>query len=472
MERLARLARFFSDDIYPSEEEASPRRSPRHFFPSQSGPEGGEGITFGPGTYDSYNPYHHNHGGEALNTPYHDYRGGAFNTPYHNHGGEALNTPYHDYRGGAFNTPYHDPKGEAPNSTHQDSKGEAPSSSHQDSKAEAPSSSHRDSKGEAPDHTEIQQDDAIQRKIDNLKDLFSGDRNKAQENLLNEFKMYSEQELKVAKEYTKLAKNFEMQFGPSEEWLKTGIKQRLKKMPIEIKDDKLEDLFSKNEIDKEKVEKNFINGLKAHFRQEFQAAQELFKWAETFTKPFGSNEKWVQDGIKQQLAIAFKKSQIESDKPSMANAKLLQENIREALKDGIPVKGIPESICGRKVTSVSGEGNDCLIRALLKGAHPKYKDYVIEDKVQDMRQLLIDKKIVKEGTMLDLEDESGKKFIRYMENRGHLRQGRNLLVYQYRDGKIQCISMIDKRSNRQPYAVLLDDANKHFYAIEVRKRSD
>jgi hypothetical protein len=459
MERLERLARFFSDNIYPSEEEeASPRRSPRHFFPSQSGPEGGEGTTFGLDTHGTYN------------TPYHDYRG------------EALNPPYHDYIGGDFNPPYHDPKGKAPNSSHRDSKVEAPSSSHRDSKVEAPNSSHRDSKVEAPnsshrdskveapDHTEIQQDDAIQRKIDELKDLFSGDRNKAQKNLINEFKTYSEQELKVAKEYTKLAKNFEMQFGPSEEWLKTGIKQRLKKMPIEIKDDKLEVLFSNNEIDKEKVEKNFIIGLTAHFKQELQAAKELFEWAETFAKPFGSDEKWVQDGIKQQLAIAFKKSQIESDKPSMANAKLLQENIREALKDGIPATDIPDHICGRKVTSVSGKGNDCLIRALLKGAHPKYKDYVIEDKVQVMRQLLIDKKIVKEGTMLDLEDESGKKFIKYMENRGYLRQGRNLLVYQYRDGKIQCISITDKGSNKPPYAVLLDDAKKHFYAIEVPQK--
>ena len=118
------------------------------------------------------------------------------------------------------------------------------------------------------------------------------------------------------------------------------------------------------------------------FQQEMKIAKELFKWARTFRECLDIRkdqiEDWVQVGIEQQLGIELKNfrksyqqlrklikdSSPESDKKLVvANAKF--KYIDESPKDGIPVAGIPDDICGRKVTNVDGQGYNCPIRALL-----------------------------------------------------------------------------------------------------------
>ncbi len=463
---MERLARFFSDNIYPSEEEASPRRSPRHFFPSQSGPEGGEGITFGPSIYDPYNPYHHNHGGGDFNTPYHDYRGGDFNTPYHDSKAEASNSIHQDSKAEASNSIHQDSKVEAPSSSHRDSKAEAPSSSHRDSKAEAPSSSHRDSKAEAPDHTEIQQDDAILHKTNEIKDLFSGDRNsrkKAQENLITQFQMYSEQEIKRSKEYIKLTEIFaNKNFNTiRDKPLHDAIKTELQKMPSKIEGD-LEALFSDDKAKREDVRKKFSVGLIEHFKQELQTAKDLFEWAKTFTKQFGPDEKWVQDGIKKQLEEVFKKCQT-SDTPSMANAKL-KEAIRESLENGIPVNERPKSICGRDVELVDGQDSKALIFALVKGAHPRWDNSKVQKKTQNLT------KDAQEISSLDSEEV--RQLIKNLQNANLIEEERKVIAYVYQDGKIKSFQITGRDSEKPPYAVLHCPATKEFRfaAIKVPKR--
>jgi hypothetical protein len=475
---MERLARFFSDDIYPSEEEVSPRRSPRHFFPSQSGPEGGEVITFGPGTYDSYNPYHHDYRGGDFNTPYHDYRGGDFNTPYHDSKAEAPNSAHHDSKAEATNSahrdskaeapnsPHRDSKAEAPNSPHHDSKVEAPNSPHHDSKVEAPNSPHHDSKVEAPNHLEIQQDDAILHKIDEIKDLFSGDKNsrkKAQENLITQFQMYSNQEIKRLKEYIKLTEIFaNKNFNTiRDKRLHDAIETELKKMPSKIEGD-LEALFSDDKAKREDVRKEFSVGLIEHFKQELQTAKDLFEWAKTFTKQFGPDEKWVQDGIKKQLEEVFKKCQT-SDTPSMANAKL-KEAIPESLKDGIPVKEIPSTICGRDIELINGKDSKALISALVKGAHPRWDNSKVQKKTQNLT------KDAQEINNLNIEEV--KQLIKNLQNANLIEKERKVIAYVYQDGKIKSFQITEGDSEKPPYAVLHQpNANEsRFAAIKVPKR--
>lgn len=222
---------------------------------------------------------------------------------------------------------------------------------------------------------------------------------------------------------------------------------------------------------------------KQHYKTQ-KEAKELIEWAKTFTKRFDLGEDWVQAGIKQQLGIkledcesyqqlreheetARKPYSLESyEELVMANAQL--KSIHDLLKGGIPVKDMPDRICGRTVTQVSGRGNDCLIRALLKGARPKWEENVIEDGVIEMRQHLIETKIVEDGAMLDLGNlEEGKQLIKSMKETGWIEPDRDILAYQYLDGKIRCDPIAEGESNKPPYAVLFDSAGIHFYAIEV-----
>jgi hypothetical protein len=218
--------------------------------------------------------------------------------------------------------------------------------------------------------------------------------------------------------------------------------------------------------------------------QEREMAKELFGWAKTFRERFNIRkdrvEDWVQAGIEQQLGIElkdFRKSYrqlrklIEDSSPesyeelAVANAKF--KHIREILKWGIPVAGIPDYICGRKVTNVDGKGYNCLIRALLKGAHPKWEDKLIEAGVEDMRYLLEENNLVKEGAMLDLGSEEGTLLINSVKKANWIEPDREVLVYQYREGKIQCFSITDGTSDKPPYAILREHDGEHFRAIEV-----
>ena len=148
----------------------------------------------------------------------------------------------------------------------------------------------------------------------------------------------------------------------------------------------------------------------------------------------------------------------------MANAKF--KYIHELLKDGIPVAGIPDHICGRKVTNVDGQGYNCLIRALLKGAHPGWEHELIEAGVSDMRSFLEEDNLVKAGAMLDLDGKVGQLLIDKMQTVNWIESDRDLLIYQYREKKIHCL-VPNIKSKKPPFAVLLDYAGQHFYAIEV-----
>ena len=223
---------------------------------------------------------------------------------------------------------------------------------------------------------------------------------------------------------------------------------------------------------------------KEYFERKMNIAQEYFEWAKIFRERFNIRndrvEDWVQAGIKQQLGIElkdFRKSYQQSqmlienfspesyEKLVVANAKF--KYIREILKWGIPVAGIPDYICGRKVTNVDGKGYNCLIRALLKGAHPGWEDELIEAGVEDMRRLLEEDNLVKEGAMLDLGSEEGKQLINRVKMANWIEPDREILVYQYRGNKIQCFSITDGTSDKPPYAVLRDHDGEHFRAIEL-----
>ena len=250
--------------------------------------------------------------------------------------------------------------------------------------------------------------------------------------------------------------------------------------------DKQKAAFSGDQTKRNFSGKNDIKKIKEHFEQGKQAAKELIEWTEIFTKQFNLREKWVQDGIKklriepekideysQQLQKRIEGSPPKSDEKlrraydELVVASTMLKSIHDLLKGGIPVEDMPGRICGRKVTQVSGLGNDCLIRALLKGAHPDWKGDLIETGVDEMRQHLIDTKIVKEGAMLDLGDnKEGKQLIDSMKTRGWI-EDRDILAYQYLDGKIRCDPIAKGESNKPPYAVLFDRGGIHFYAIEV-----
>jgi hypothetical protein len=221
-----------------------------------------------------------------------------------------------------------------------------------------------------------------------------------------------------------------------------------------------------------------VEDLKESFTQGVKTAKELFEWTETFTKRFDLREKWVQDGIEklgielkdfsesyQQLQESLIGSSPQSDE-QLVTASTMLKSIHELLKDGIPVTGIPDRICNRKVTQVSGEGNDCLIRALLKGAHPNWNNDLIETAVNDMRPHLL-LRGVKQGAMLDLGNDEGKHLIDDMKTRGWIEPDRDILVYQYRNNKIQCFSITDEKSDKPPYAVLRSHGGEHYNAIEV-----
>jgi hypothetical protein len=216
------------------------------------------------------------------------------------------------------------------------------------------------------------------------------------------------------------------------------------------------------------------------FKQEKETAKEHIRWVKTFTKRFNIREDWVQAGIEQQLGMKLedfynsyqqlqkltKDSSPESyEKLVVANAKC--EFIRELLKHGIPVERIPDRICGRKVTNVNGKGYNCLIRALLKGAHPGWEDELIEAGVKDMRRLLEEDNLVKAGAMLDLGSEEGALLINSVKTANWTEPDREVLVYQYCEGKIQCFSITDGTSDKPPYAVLREHEGEHFCAIEV-----
>ena len=219
-----------------------------------------------------------------------------------------------------------------------------------------------------------------------------------------------------------------------------------------------------------------VEDLKESFTQGVKTAKELFEWTETFTKRFDLREKWVQDGIEklgiqlkdfgesyQQLQESLIGSSPQSDE-QLVTASTMLKSIHELLKDGIPVTGIPDRICNRKVTQVSGEGNDCLIRALLKGAHPNWEDKLIEIGVKEIRPLLRE---VEKGAMLDLGNDEGKDLINNMKTAGWIEPDRDILVYQYRNDKIQCFSITDEKSDKPPYAVLRSHGGEHYNAIEV-----
>ena len=324
---------------------------------------------------------------------------------------------------------------------------------------DAPSSSRNDSRGEATDRPEIRQEE-IQNKIHDIKGLFSGnqtERKKAESNLIEDIKKYSDEEIASAKKIFYDLKKYSI--NSRDKNIKASMIERLAHMPVA-------NSLCQN-IEAISVNK-FTTALADHFKQELKTAAALFEWAKTFPKLFGLHEEWVQDGIRQQLTIAFEKCQT-SDKPSMADANF-KEAIRESLKDGIPVKEIPMSLCSRNVTRVSPENkkydNSDLIRALLKGAHFQWHNSRIEEAINQM----VEKTgIAKEGAMLDLKSEQGKHLIENMKTAKLIEPNRDILVYRRSQGKIQCSSITDKNSSKSSYAILIDDENKVCYAIQVPK---
>ena len=244
--------------------------------------------------------------------------------------------------------------------------------------------------------------------------------------------------------------------------------------------DKQKVAFPDDQIKRKFSGENDIKKINDQFEQRKQAANELIEWTETFTKRFDLREKWVQDGIEklgiqlkdfgesyQQLQESLIGSSPQNDE-QLVTASTMLKSIHDLLKHGIPVEDMPDHICGRKVTQVSGRGNNCLIRALLKGARPKWEENVIENGVTEMRQHLIETKIVEDGAMLNLGNlEEGRQLIESMKKTGWIEHDRDILVYQYLYGKIRCDPIAAGESNKPPYAVLFDSAGIHFYAIEM-----
>jgi hypothetical protein len=221
------------------------------------------------------------------------------------------------------------------------------------------------------------------------------------------------------------------------------------------------------------------------FKQEKETAKEPIRWVEIFRNRFDIQENWVRAGIEQQLEQlemkledfreSFQQLQklIKDSSPAsyeeLVKANTKCEFICGSLKHGIPVERIPDRICGRKVTYVSDKGNNCLIRAWLRGAYPKYEDRVIEAGIKDIRELLEMNGVVEKGAMLGLGENEVERehLIDWMKTTNWIEADRGLLLYLYSNDKIQCLSITDGTSDKLPYAVLLNLNNKHFYAIEV-----
>jgi hypothetical protein len=251
-------------------------------------------------------------------------------------------------------------------------------------------------------------------------------------------------------------------------------------------------------------------------------ARTLNDWATNFTVRFDLKEDWVRDGMGQlginqrnfdesyhkflanphiteetfiDQAVSDIVDNYQSDKIVQHYEEFMRANtslkyIHNQLKAGIPAHGIPTCILGRKVVGVSGDMNDCLPRALLTGAHPKWPEPFLEMYVGAAKKHVIKKlkergeavydtenRNVERRDQLNFGGDAGQILIEYLRSPSLLPwvehplldPERPILTYQYKDGKIQCFEHTSGCSGKRPYAVLRNHHNQqsgHYWAIE------
>jgi len=304
--------------------------------------------------------------------------------------------------------------------------------------------------------------------------------------------------------------------------------------------------------------------------KEGETARTLYEWASSFTERFELGESWVKTAMEKKLGVnkdnfeksyeelrellghsrlsqfldsttavsdivsggsnrqAYEADSIVQDYEGLIRAIAGFKYIHSLFKDGIPVDGIPKQIKDRKVIGVSGEGNDCLPRSLLTGAHPDWSPELIEKHVGEARSYVVteygektkryQKEVKKhkkqmqdlrkqgEGARLDgvehqlaqeeiydienpnvarwdqlnLGGDAGQILLDYLRStrvtdpiKGGevyiLEPDRAILWYEYRDGKILCFEQTSGDPNKPPYAVLRNHyslASGHYYAIQ------
>lgn len=311
------------------------------------------------------------------------------------------------------------------------------------------------------------------------------------------------------------------------------------KAPTEQRDD-LETLNQINHSLRE-IAQNYPEQFRPALKQAIVTTRTLHHWAANFQDRFDLNEEWIQNGMKelgitkenfetsftefqtnpllthQEILSGLAVSDIVYGNPDTRhpayNAHLIVQHfedftrlnaklkaIHDLLKEGIPVKDIPERIRGLERIPTSGSKLNCLIHALLKVDKPERDMNEIVQEAPSIRENLakeMEKKLdeytrdqkraadegvdtlifsegynaVKSNHMLSLGAFDGKELINFLREHNLIDPDRNLVVYELsRQGKIRCMDHYPVNSSTKPYSLFLQE-DYHFDAlIEPQKK--